>query len=61
MINVKKGEKFIVIKDFPTVALTSLGKPYTGSEECVIPKGTIVISQNTSPNNAQGFSVIPNS
>ena len=55
----KKGTKLVVIKDFSTSALTSWGKPCTGSEECVIPKGTVMVVQRDQLPSNEGFSVIP--
>jgi len=59
MENVKKDARFIVTKDFPTHALTSWGKPYTGSEECVIPMGAVMIAPHDQIEGALGFIVIP--
>ena len=59
MKNVQRGQKFIIIQDFPTHALTSWGKPCTGSEACVIPKGTILIADGDQLPGTRGFGVIP--
>ena len=59
MESVKNGTKFIVIQDYPTHALTSWGKPCTGSEECIIPKETIMVAQSDQIKGALGFGVVP--
>ncbi len=59
MENVKEGARFIVIKDYPTHALTSWGKPYSGSEEGVILRGTVMIAFSDQIDGALGFGVVP--
>ncbi|MBF0570397.1 MAG: hypothetical protein HQL12_00860 [Candidatus Omnitrophica bacterium] len=59
MENVKKGTRFIVVKDFSTHAMTSWGKPYTGSEDCIIPKGTVMVAEHDQIEGALGFGVVP--
>lgn len=56
---VKKGQKFITIKEFPSSVLTTWFKPYTGSEDCIIPKGTIFIAEYDQRSGYPGFGVLP--
>lgn len=56
---VTKGTKFRVIKDIPICAITSWGKPYTGSEETVIPKNTVMIAPYDQIVGTLAFGVIP--
>ena len=59
MENVKKGARFKVIKDFPTHVMTSWGKPYSGSEDCILPEDTIMIAPRDQVKGARGFGVVP--
>jgi hypothetical protein len=56
---VGKGDKFIAIKDFEVTCLTHFAGPYTFGFDCVIPKGTILISFVNSEELSAGFGCLP--
>jgi len=56
---VKKGQKFVIIQDFSTSVSTTWAKPCTGSEDCIIPKGTIVVAISDQLEGYPGFGVRP--
>lgn len=55
---VKRGDRFEVLQDHKTSALTSWFKPYSGDFPCVIPKGTVLIAGNDQLEGVPGFLVV---
>ena len=55
---IKKGDKFRVVKDIATQALTTWGA-WTGAYDCTIPQGTIIIADHDQAPGAKAFSAIP--
>ncbi len=53
------GDRFIVKEDTKTTGLTSWGAPYTGSFECVIPAGTVLVARYDQVHGATGFGCVP--
>ncbi len=56
---VLRGDRFITLNDIKVSGLTSWAAPCTGSFECIIPKGTILISTHDQVKGARGFGCIP--
>jgi hypothetical protein len=55
---VKKGDRFRIIKDIDTQALTTWGA-WTGGYDCTIPEGTIIVADHDQVSGANAFSAIP--
>lgn len=55
----KKGDKFIVVTDLPLVGLSSWDSAYTGSFNCILPRGTILVTLDDQLESAPGFAVQP--
>jgi hypothetical protein len=55
---VKKGDRFVTIRDINTHALVTWGAG-TGSYECKLPKGTIIIADYDQGEVAKGFVALP--
>jgi len=56
---VKKGDRFTVTKDIDATGLTVWGAPYTGSFNCTLPSGTILVADHNQVPTAEGFGVVP--
>ncbi|MEJ7575942.1 MAG: hypothetical protein WKF74_02935 [Pyrinomonadaceae bacterium] len=55
---IREGEKFVVAKDTKIHGLTSWKAPCTGSFECVIPSGVVMVAYDQVPG-AEGFCAVP--
>lgn len=53
------GDRFITKQDIKTNGLTSWGAPCTGSFECVIPAGTVLVARYDQVPVATGFGCVP--
>lgn len=57
--SVYDGDRFITKQEIKTNGLTSWGAPCTGSFECVIPAGTILVARYDQVPGATGFGCVP--
>jgi hypothetical protein len=57
--DIRKGDKFIAIKDFCGNFLTHFAAPCTFGFTCVVPKGIILISYDDSGELSSGFGCLP--
>ena len=57
--NVKKGDRFLVLKDIKTNGLIHYDAPFTGGFRCIIPRGTTLIALSDSEKISLGFACIP--
>jgi hypothetical protein len=57
--NVKKRDRFFVLEDIETIALTHWKAPFTGGFEYTIPKGTILVALTNSVRLSSGFGCVP--
>ena len=57
--SVLDGDRFITTQDIEASGLTTWGAPYTGSFNCVIPAGTILVARYDQVEGAKGFGCIP--
>ncbi len=53
------GDRFITLQDIKTTGATAWAAPCTGSFECVIPEGTILVAKYDQVKGATGFSCVP--
>jgi hypothetical protein len=53
------GDRFITLQDIKTTGATAWAAPCTGSFECVIPEGTILVAKYDQVKGAMGFSCAP--
>ena len=58
-MNIKKGDKFIVVEDISTHALIHWKAPFTDGVNCVIPKGTVLVAYADSMPFYDGFGCLP--
>lgn len=56
---VLNGDRFITLHDIKTTGATAWAAPCTGSFECVIPEGTILVAKYDQVKGATGFSCAP--
>ena len=56
---VHQGDRFSVAKDINVGGLTIWGMPYTGSFECKLTAGTILVAKRDATPWKDGFSVVP--
>ena len=56
---VKKWDRFLVVEDIPTHALTHWKAPATFGFACTIPKGTILVAYHDSARVSVGFGCVP--
>lgn|SRR5574341_341044 len=56
---VLNGDRFITLQDIKTIGGTSWAAPCTGSFECIIPKGTILVAKRDQSNRAASFYCAP--
>jgi len=56
---VLSGDRFIAMTDIKTTGLTTWAAPYSGSFECIIPEGTVILAQYDQVKGARGFACIP--
>jgi hypothetical protein len=55
---IKKGDRFLLVKDIETQAYTTWGG-WTGGHKCTIQKDTVIIADNDQIIGASGFSAVP--
>ena len=57
--SVLAGDRFITLKEIKTTGLTSWASPCTGSFDCIIPEGTVLLAEDDQVKGAEGFGCVP--
>jgi hypothetical protein len=58
-VAVIKGERFRVLEDHAIAGLSQWRAPFTGSFECFLPEGLLLVCRNEQKPGAVGFSCVP--
>jgi hypothetical protein len=56
---VRKGERFVAAEDFSTGGLTQWNAPFTGGNDMIVPKGTVLVALHDQNEGAPGFACLP--
>jgi len=59
MLNIKKDDRFLALKDIEAGGLIHWDRPFTSGFKCIVPKGTILVVPYQPPPAAEGFYCLP--
>jgi hypothetical protein len=53
------GDRFVALKDIKTTGGTTWAAAYSGSFDCIIPEGTVLLAKYDQVKGARGFACVP--
>jgi hypothetical protein len=56
---VRKGDRFVAVEDISTGVLTHWRAPFTGGNDAIVPKGTVLIALDDQKKGRPGFACRP--